>query len=78
MLEHIQSLHAFYGEVRGVMVARKHVAWYLDTLASLQLVDPAETVAMRREFNPLDGSDAQLDRISLWFPSTPDDRSIAA
>ena len=28
MTEHLENLYAFYGEYRGVRVARKHVAWY--------------------------------------------------
>lgn len=29
MVKHLQRLHAFYGEVHGVRVARKHIGWYL-------------------------------------------------
>jgi len=29
MLEHLEALHAFYGESRGALIARKHVGWYL-------------------------------------------------
>jgi len=29
MVKHLQRLHAFYGEVHGVRVARKHISWYL-------------------------------------------------
>lgn len=28
LLEHLQQLHAFYGEPQGVRIARKHLAWY--------------------------------------------------
>jgi tRNA-dihydrouridine synthase B len=28
LLEHIERLHAFYGEPSGVRIARKHLAWY--------------------------------------------------
>jgi tRNA-dihydrouridine synthase B len=28
LLEHIENLYAFYGEHRGVRVARKHIGWY--------------------------------------------------
>jgi tRNA-dihydrouridine synthase B len=27
--QHLQELHAFYGAVKGVRVARKHIGWYL-------------------------------------------------
>jgi tRNA-dihydrouridine synthase B len=28
LLEHVEALHAFYGEETGVRIARKHVGWY--------------------------------------------------
>ena len=34
MLGHLNDLHRFYGEKRGVRVARKHLAWYCDKLAN--------------------------------------------
>ena len=34
MLGHLSDLHRFYGEKRGVRVARKHLAWYCDKLAN--------------------------------------------
>ncbi len=32
MVEHLRALHAFYGPVQGVRVARKHIGWYLQGL----------------------------------------------
>lgn len=32
ILEHVQHLHAFYGEHQGLRIARKHVGWYLEHL----------------------------------------------
>jgi len=29
MRDHLQRLHGFYGETHGVLVARKHIGWYL-------------------------------------------------
>ena len=34
MLGHLNELHRFYGEQTGVRVARKHLTWYCDKLAS--------------------------------------------
>jgi len=34
MLDHLNELHRFYGEQTGVRVARKHLTWYCDKLAS--------------------------------------------
>lgn len=30
LLEHLEALHALYGEARGVRVARKHIQWYCE------------------------------------------------
>jgi len=32
MLGHVRSMHAFYGPVQGVRIARKHIGWYLQHL----------------------------------------------
>ena len=53
MAGHVAALHEFYGEARGVRVARKHVQWYLAHLLS----DPAPA----RIFNGLTDGAAQLD-----------------
>ena len=45
LIEHLQALHAFYGEERGVRVARKHLGWYAkdrpENRAFLQVVQRA-------------------------------------
>jgi tRNA-dihydrouridine synthase B len=28
ILEHVDAIHAFYGESMGVRIARKHISWY--------------------------------------------------
>ncbi|MBM3117115.1 tRNA dihydrouridine synthase DusB [Jeongeupia naejangsanensis] len=33
LLEHLDALHAFYGEYSGCRIARKHIAWYTKGLA---------------------------------------------
>ncbi|MDZ7841756.1 MAG: tRNA dihydrouridine synthase DusB [Gammaproteobacteria bacterium] len=32
MMEHVDALHAFYGEQMGVRIARKHICWYTKTI----------------------------------------------
>jgi tRNA-dihydrouridine synthase B len=34
MLEHINDLYGFYGDLAGMRVARKHISWYTKGLAS--------------------------------------------
>jgi tRNA-dihydrouridine synthase B len=54
--EHVSAMHEFYGEARGLRVARKHVRWYLAGL----LGDPAPATA----FNRLGDAPAQLQWLS--------------
>lgn len=44
LLEHLAALHAFYGELMGTRIARKHVGWYLATLPGARSFAPNSTV----------------------------------
>ena len=44
LLEHVQALHEFYGEVMGVRIARKHVGWYLATLPGARTSAPVSII----------------------------------
>ncbi len=57
MLRHLQRLHAFHGEQRGVRIARKHVGWYLAT-------ESAVDRQWLAGFNRLDLAQAQLEWIA--------------
>ena len=46
LLEHIHDLYAFYGDVTGVRVARKHISWYTRGLVG--------SSAFRHTMNQLD------------------------
>jgi len=59
LLEHLSALHAFYGEVMGVRIARKHVGWYLATLPGAR--------EFRAQFNRLDDTDAQSANVRQFF-----------
>ena len=52
LLGHLDQLHAFYGEVQGVRIARKHLGWYAkdrpENEAFRQIVMRAETAAEQR------------------------------
>jgi tRNA-dihydrouridine synthase B len=53
LLEHVEALHAFYGETAGVRIARKHLAWYAkdrpENRAFRDVVNRAETAAEQLE-----------------------------
>jgi tRNA-dihydrouridine synthase B len=71
LLEHVSALHAFYGDVAGVRIARKHLKWYAkdrpENAAFLAVVNRAETAEQqlrltRDYFDALaDGSARGLD-----------------
>lgn len=59
LLEHLAALHAFYGDVMGVRIARKHVGWYLATLPGAR--------EFRAHFNRLDDTEAQCANVREFF-----------
>ncbi len=65
LLEHLAALHAFYGEVMGVRIARKHVGWYLATLPGAQ--------EFRAGFNRLETTDAQYATVRQFFAERHND-----
>jgi len=59
LLEHIHDLHAFYGDVTGVRVARKHISWYTRGLIG--------SSAFRHAMNRLDTVAGQLAMVNEYF-----------
>jgi tRNA-dihydrouridine synthase B len=57
-LEHMRLLHAYYGDVMGVKIARKHIRWYLGefrdgaglTQVINRLTQPAEVLGRLEDF----------------------------
>ena len=52
MLAHTQGLHALYGELLGVRIARKHIGWYAQHLPNGN--------DLRRAFNQLNSAEEQI------------------
>lgn len=59
LLEHVTAVHRFYGEARGLRVARKHIGWYLQTL-------PGGNEA-RHAMMKIDDASEQLDALRQFF-----------
>ncbi len=57
--QHLRELYHFYGEVMGPRIARKHVGWYLQTLAG--------SGEFRRAFNRIDDADEQHASVQAFF-----------
>lgn len=59
MERHLQALHAFYGEVAGVRISRKHIGWY-----SSQFSDGK---AFSQHFNRLESRLSQREFLEQFF-----------
>ncbi|MDO6388212.1 MULTISPECIES: tRNA dihydrouridine synthase DusB [unclassified Uliginosibacterium] len=68
---HLAELHAFYGELGGVRVGRKHIGWYTKGIAGAQV--------FRQHLNQLETPQEQFDAIDEFFiqqaPSLQDDNN---
>ena len=67
MLDHLNELHRFYGELTGVRVARKHLTWYCNSLANadefrhqvVRVESASEQIRLTRAyFDQEDGGDS--------------------
>ena len=67
MLNHIDNLHQFYGEISGVRIARKHIGWYIKYSASGR----PEADLFRNRINQIDDAETQLIMIAEYFSSQP-------
>jgi tRNA-dihydrouridine synthase B len=59
MLEHLHDLYAFYGDLSGMRVARKHISWYTKGLAG--------SAQFRHNMNTLQTIELQLNAINDFF-----------
>lgn len=59
IFSHLMKLHSFYGDVKGVWYARKHVAAYVK-----QLLESREFM---KHFNTIESPAAQLDCLAEYF-----------
>ncbi|MEO8669957.1 MAG: tRNA dihydrouridine synthase DusB [Tahibacter sp.] len=70
LLEHLDQLHAFYGEVQGVRIARKHLGWYAK--------DQPQNAAFRSIVNRADTSMTQRALTREYFQKQCDVTSAIA
>jgi tRNA-dihydrouridine synthase B len=64
LVAHLNDLYGFYGEQRGVRVARKHISWYSKGLAG--------SAAFRHAMNQLETCRAQLAAVDDFFNELAD------
>ncbi|SIO25146.1 tRNA dihydrouridine synthase DusB [Salinivibrio sp. ES.052] len=59
LLGHVHELHQFYGELKGLRIARKHVGWYLK--------EHDQIGDFRRTFNAIEDAHQQIDALQGYF-----------
>jgi tRNA-dihydrouridine synthase B len=62
---HLEGLHRFYGEYRGLRIARKHLGWYTQHLPGGE--------DFRRHFNRLDEAAQQRHAVEQFFQTLSED-----
>ncbi|MDX1695261.1 MAG: tRNA dihydrouridine synthase DusB [Ketobacteraceae bacterium] len=70
MMEHLSSLHSFYGEYLGIRIARKHLGWYVQNLP--------QGANFRKTFNLLDTASEQLASAQEYFEHLIEGEVMAA
>ncbi|WP_281271088.1 tRNA dihydrouridine synthase DusB [Orbus hercynius] len=58
-IQHIKYLHQFYGERKGLQIARKHVFWYTKNCENSD--------HFRRLFSAIDDAEQQIDALEAFF-----------
>lgn len=61
MINHMKNLYAFYGETRGVFIARKHISWYSK--------GQRHSAVFRQAFNNVETAKEQLALTQEFFES---------
>jgi tRNA-dihydrouridine synthase B len=64
LIGHLQHLHAFYGEVAGVRIARKHLGWYAKDRND---ISPEQRAGFRAVVNRAESAQTQLDLTCAHF-----------
>jgi len=70
LLNHLSQLHEFYGDIMGVRIARKHVAWYMKTQNNHQ--------EFRKVFNKIESTKNQFKVINDYFKQNTNQEEEAA
>ena len=60
-IKHVQDLYAFYGDERGLRVARKHISWYTKGLKN--------SAQFRASMNQIENCELQIAAINFYFDS---------
>ena len=58
-IKHVKDLYSFYGEERGLRVARKHISWYTKGLKN--------SAQFRASMNQIENCNEQISAINFYF-----------
>ena len=61
LINHLENLYAFYGELSGVRIARKHIGWYIKNIQGSE--------AFRKNVNQVNDTNTQLELVNHFFNS---------
>ena len=64
--QHLQNLYAFYGELAGVRIARKHIGWYIKARS---IKDELGVTMFRKHVNLVDDANTQIELVTEFFNS---------
>lgn len=64
LIEHLQNLYQFYGEISGVRIARKHIGWYIK---AHYINDKQGAESFRKRINQVDDSNTQVKLVADFF-----------
>jgi tRNA-dihydrouridine synthase B len=81
LCEHLEALYAFYGEVAGVRIARKHVGWYVKNIENCGpdgRSTSAQGSALKIAVNRAETAREQLRLTRAYFAASDQDLARAA
>ena len=65
VLNHLEQIYSFYGNYRGVRIARKHIKWYLEKLPHDRSC--SNNIEMRKQINCEETPEIQLGLVSDYY-----------
>lgn len=69
LMQHVQALYDFHGVERGLRIARKHVAWYLQAMDETK---GEQARAFLSRFNRIEDGAEQLASLAAWHQRCAD------
>lgn len=70
LVRHIQQLYSFYGEIKGLRIARKHINWYCSEIRGYS--------SFRKTINQLESANEQLACVKQFFHQSTNEGEKAA